>query len=98
MGYARKVMAVYEENEDMITIGAYVKGSSPGVDEAIAKRESVEEFLMQGIEEKAPIAETVKRLSSIAGIPIPPQEISAYAGEGIGVVRAAAADVREDFA
>ena len=29
MGYVRKVMAVYEENEDMITIGAYVKGSEP---------------------------------------------------------------------
>ena len=30
MGYVRKVMAVYEENEDMITIGAYVKGYEPG--------------------------------------------------------------------
>ena len=29
MGYVRKIMAVYEENEDMITIGAYVKGSNP---------------------------------------------------------------------
>jgi len=91
------VMAVYEENEDMITIGAYVKGTNPAVDEAIAKRESVEEFLVQGIEEKAPIADTIKRLSAIAGIAIPPQEISAYAGEGVGVARAAEA-VREDFA
>ena len=62
MGYVRKVMAVYEENEDMITIGAYVKGSNPAVDEAIAKREAVEEFLVQAVEEKAPIADTITRL------------------------------------
>ncbi len=79
MGYVRKTMAVYEENEDMITIGAYVKGSNPGVDEAMAKHEPIEEFLQQGVEEKAPIADTLKRLSAITGIPIPPQEVSAYA-------------------
>ncbi len=71
MGYVRKVMAVYEENEDMITIGAYVKGSNPAVDEAIAKRDAVQEFLVQAVEEKAPIADTFRRLSAIAGIPYP---------------------------
>jgi flagellum-specific ATP synthase len=89
MGYVRKSMAVYEENEDMITIGAYVKGSNPGVDEAIAKHDGIQEFLAQGIEEKAPIAETLKRLSSIAGMQIPPQEISAYAAEAAGAASAA---------
>src|SRR5208337_4771196 len=84
MGYVRKVMAVYEENEDMITIGAYVKGTNPAVDEAIAKREAVEEFLIQAVEEKAPIADTIRRLSSIAGIQVPPLELSAYAIEGKG--------------
>src|SRR5208337_4203862 len=86
MGYVRKVMAVYEENEDMITIGAYVKGSNPSVDEAIDKREAVEDFLIQTVEEKAPLADTIRRLSAIAGIPVPPQEISAYAAEGKGGV------------
>jgi flagellum-specific ATP synthase len=97
MGYARKVMAVYEENEDMVTIGAYVKGSNPAVDEAIAKRGPIEEFLLQGVEEKAPIADTIKKLSSIAGIPIPPHEVSAYAGEGT-LVTAVHETIREDFA
>jgi flagellum-specific ATP synthase len=81
MGYVRKIMAVYEENEDMITIGAYVKGSNPAVDEAIAKHETVQEFLVQAIEEKAPISDTIKRLSGIAGIEVPPAEISAYAAD-----------------
>jgi len=82
MGYVRKLMAVYEENEDMITIGAYVKGSNPAVDEAIAKHETVQEFLVQAIEERAPIGETIKRLSAIAGIEVPAAEVSAYAAEG----------------
>ena len=89
MGYVRKVMAVYEENEDMITIGAYVKGSNPAVDEAIAKREAVQDFLIQAVEEKAPIADTIRRLSAIAGISVPPQELSAYAAEAKGLPRGA---------
>jgi flagellum-specific ATP synthase len=87
MGYVRKNMAVYEENEDMVTIGAYVKGSNPAVDEAIAKRQQIEDFLLQGIEERAPISDTVKKLSAIAGIEVPPQEVNAYAsaaGDGAG--------------
>jgi flagellum-specific ATP synthase len=105
MGFVRKVMAVYEENEDMITIGAYVKGSNPAVDEAIAKRQAVEEFLVQLVEEKAPIGETIARLSAIAGMAVPPQEISAYAGEIGALAGAAGAPAapgrdthREDFA
>jgi flagellum-specific ATP synthase len=101
MGFVRKVMAVYEENEDMITIGAYIKGSNAAVDEAISKREAVEEFLLQGIEEKAPIADTIKRLGAIAGISVPDQEISFYAGEGKAgdaAVSSPAKAIREDFA
>ena len=81
MGCVRKLMAVYEENEDMITIGAYVKGSNPGVDESIAKHQAVQDFLVQAVDERAPIADTIKRLSGIAGIEVPPAEISAYAAE-----------------
>jgi flagellum-specific ATP synthase len=86
MGFARKVMAVYEEYEDMITIGAYVKGSNPAVDEAIAKRDAIESFLLQAVEEKAPIGDTLKRLSAIAGMALPPQEISAYAAESSAAI------------
>jgi flagellum-specific ATP synthase len=99
MGYVRKVMAVFEENEDMITIGAYVKGTNPAVDEAIAKREAVEDFLVQAVEERAPIADTIRRLGAIAGIQVPPQEVSAYDGEGLAGGQSAEREaVMEDFA
>lgn len=76
MGYMRKVMATWEENEDMVTIGAYVKGSSASVDEAIAKRDTIEGFLTQETTDPAPIRDTLKRLGDIAGIPIPPDELA----------------------
>jgi len=98
MGFVRRVMAIYEENEDMITIGAYVKGSNAAVDEAISKREAVEDFLVQLVEEKAPISDTIARLAAIAGIAVPPEEISAYAGEPRAAAEPAADAHREDFA
>jgi flagellum-specific ATP synthase len=91
MGYVRRTMAVYEENEDMITIGAYVKGSDPEVDEAIEKREAVRGFLTQGIEEKAPIEDTIRSLASIAGIEVPAREIADYAAADYAAADYAAA-------
>lgn len=81
MGTVRRLMATYEESEDMINIGAYVKGTNPGIDEAIGKHEAVRDFLVQGVTEKAPIVDTVRRLGDIAGIAIPATEISLYADD-----------------
>ncbi len=90
MGFVRRVMAVYEENEDMITIGAYVKGSNPAVDEAIAKHQPIEDFLVQGIEDRAPIGDTMARLAGLAGMDIPAQELAAYAQATGGAAQSAA--------
>jgi flagellum-specific ATP synthase len=79
IGIVRRLMATYDESEDMINIGAYVKGTNAAIDEAIAKRQAIEDFLIQGIAEKAPITETIKRLGEIANIAIPASEISAFA-------------------
>jgi flagellum-specific ATP synthase len=45
-------MAVYVNSEDLINIGAYVKGSSAEIDDAIAKHEPINAFLTQRVEEK----------------------------------------------
>lgn len=79
MGAVRRLMATYEEAEDMINIGAYVKGTNPGIDEAIGKHQAIEDFLMQLVGEKAPIADTIKRLGEIAGLTIPQSELTAFA-------------------
>ncbi len=61
----RSLMAVYKEAEDLIHIGAYVSGSSPKIDAAIKKIDSINGFLCQDIFEKSSFEETEKMLESI---------------------------------
>lgn len=63
----RQLMAVYRDAEDLIHIGAYVKGSSKKIDEAMAKIDAINDFLCQGIFEVDSYEDTVKRLESITG-------------------------------
>jgi len=66
--YTRKMMAVYGEAEDLINVGAYVKGSNPEIDEAIDKIPVINRFLQQEIKEKTGLKETFEKLGEIAGI------------------------------
>ena len=63
----RQLMAVYAEAEDLIHIGAYVKGSSPKIDAAIQKIDGINEFLRQDIYEVTSYEETEKRLLTAVG-------------------------------
>ncbi len=63
----RAVLATYQENEDLINIGAYQRGSNPKVDYAIAKIDEVKGFLSQGVYEKAGFDETINRLLAMMG-------------------------------
>jgi flagellum-specific ATP synthase len=63
-GVIRSVLATYKSVEDLISIGAYVKGSNPKVDKALLSLESVQNFLKQGRDEKAPWTETLQKLKS----------------------------------
>jgi len=64
----RRYMAVYADAEDLINIGAYVKGSNSSIDEAIDKHEDIEDFLTQAVEENFDFDETVENLSRISGV------------------------------
>ena len=61
----RNSMATYTENEDLINIGAYEKGSNPNVDMAIDLKERIEQFLQQGIYEAVDFEETINSLKAI---------------------------------
>ena len=83
-GYFRRLLAVYTEAEDLINVGAYVQGSNPQIDEALSKIEGMNEFLRQGVTEKAEIKDTLRRLSELTGIEIPgtlDEDEEAEAGE-----------------
>jgi flagellum-specific ATP synthase len=46
-GMVRDWMATLRDSEDLVSVGAYVAGSNPRIDEAIAKRGDIESFLRQ---------------------------------------------------
>jgi flagellum-specific ATP synthase len=61
----RSWIAAYAQAEDLINIGAYVRGSNPKVDQAIYVNERINEFLKQGIDESASMNDTLALLHSI---------------------------------
>ena len=63
----RQLMAVYRDAEDLIHIGAYVKGSSAKIDESIQKIDSINDFLCQGIYEVDSYEDTEAKLIKISG-------------------------------
>jgi flagellum-specific ATP synthase len=62
----RSILATYKEAEDLINIGAYVAGSNPRIDLAIAKIESIRHFLRQGIRESSSYEEALRGLYAVA--------------------------------
>jgi flagellum-specific ATP synthase len=70
-------MAVYAENQDLINVGAYHTGSNPLIDEAIAKHEAIEQFLMQEVDESSTVRETLALMSMISSSEIPESELPA---------------------
>lgn len=71
----RAAMALYKENEDLINIGAYNKGSNPAIDQAIQMRQPIEDFLSQGQYDAAPWESMSHALRSL----VPPARLSTAA-------------------
>lgn len=65
-----EILATYKEAEDLINIGAYMRGSNPQIDHALSKINSLRTFLKQDMKEKAIYKETVNLLSNIISEPL----------------------------
>ena len=61
----RKMLSLYEANFDLISIGAYKKGSNQELDEAVARIERLYDFLRQNVDESYTLDETVIQLISL---------------------------------
>lgn len=70
----RDVLATYSEAEDLINIGAYVKGSNPRIDYAQSKIDAVNGFLRQRIAEKSDFDSDVNRLYELFADRAQPRE------------------------
>lgn len=61
----REVLAIHKEAEDLINIGAYVKGSNPKIDYALRMIDRVNAYLKQDLDDYVPYSEAVSRLIEI---------------------------------
>jgi flagellum-specific ATP synthase len=55
----------YHRSRDLISVGAYVRGSDPMLDEAIAMYPKLEDFLLQDMRERAGYGDCVLRLQQL---------------------------------
>ena len=61
----RRMLAARARNEELISVGAYVPGTDPDCDRALARRESIDAFLRQPPTEGAAYPETCRRLAGL---------------------------------
>ena len=59
----RKIMSLYQENADLISIGAYKTGSNPELDDAIGRMPAINEFLQQPVDVKVEFSDTVDMIN-----------------------------------
>jgi flagellum-specific ATP synthase len=64
-GKARDVLASYAEAEDLINIGAYVKGSNPKIDYALSKINAITDFLRQNYNETSSLKNSLEMLGAV---------------------------------
>ncbi|MCL6099290.1 MAG: FliI/YscN family ATPase, partial [Bacteroidetes bacterium] len=65
-----EILATYKEAEDLINIGAYVKGSNPEIDNALSKINQLRGFLKQDMYERAKYDQSVEHLYQIIEAPV----------------------------
>ena len=63
----KKVIATYSQNEDLINIGAYKKGSNAEIDFAIENRDAINDFLSQWIDEKVDFYSSIMSMNALFG-------------------------------
>ena len=61
----RESLAYYSDAEDLINIGAYVKGSNTKIDYAVSKIDKIDKFLIQDIYEKSSFDEAKSELVNV---------------------------------
>ena len=62
----RRLLAVYEQHEDVLSLGAYRRGSNPEVDVAVDMREAIEALFRQDVVKSLPFDEVVGQLNHLA--------------------------------
>ncbi len=64
-GQVREWLALLRDSEDLINVGAYVAGSNPRIDAALARRQAIESFLCQDADMSCGLADAVNGLHQL---------------------------------
>ncbi|GEA11706.1 flagellar protein export ATPase FliI [Alteromonas sp. KUL49] len=62
----RQVYSQYKQNQDLISIGAYAKGSDPRIDLAIRAEPAINALLQQGMKQVIPYDESLEGMAALA--------------------------------
>ena len=63
----RRLLAAYRDARDLVEIGAYVPGTNPTVDRAIALHDRIDGFLRQDLHQLVPAATAWQELAALLG-------------------------------
>lgn len=63
----KKLYSVYQQNRDLISVGAYQRGSDARIDRAIEKNPAIMDFLQQSMSEPVRFADSVSDMARVAG-------------------------------
>jgi flagellum-specific ATP synthase len=67
----RRVYSLYQQNRDLISVGAYQPGSDRRIDQAIDKHPAIVDFLQQGMNEAVNMNRSLDELRALLGITNP---------------------------
>ncbi len=63
----KQMLSLYQQNRDLVAIGAYQRGNDPRIDAAIARWPQLQAFLQQGMHESVTLADSVLQLQGLFG-------------------------------
>jgi len=68
----KQIYSKYQQQKDLISVGAYQSGSDPATDEAIKLNPQLVRFLQQGINESVDLKSSMDLLKSVLKLPVQP--------------------------
>lgn len=64
----KQLYSAYQQNRDLISVGAYQRGSDPRIDEAIDYHPRLVQFLQQGMREAVPLDASLRELRAVLNL------------------------------
>lgn len=62
----KQLYSLYEQNRDLINVGAYQQGSNPAIDQAIAMQPQIQQFMAQGMNLAVTLKDSQSQLDQLA--------------------------------